>query len=98
MATTIGEALVHLTGDSSGLSRSLEAGRAQLDAAARRVGESAGQQIGTSARRGLAGTVGGIVDTLGKIGLGAIGIKAMAGAVGSLTNAFIGGNAEFETY
>ena len=84
MATTIGEALVRLQGDSSGLSRSLQTGKAQLDVAARRAGESAGRAIAEGTRRGLGGMIGGLVDQLGKIGLAAAGIKAVGSAVTSV--------------
>lgn len=98
MAVTVGEALVRLTGDSSGLSRSLAAGKSQLDAAARQMGASAGQQLASGTQRGLSGMIGGIVNTFGRIGLAAMGIRAVTGSVIGFTNALIGGNAQFEQY
>ncbi len=51
-----------------------------------------------SRAKSVTGSIGGIFDTLGKVGLGVFGVTQLVGAVGSLASGMVSGNAEFERY
>ncbi len=69
----------------------------------------AGLQKAANASTGALGTLGsavsspvralgGLVDALGRVGLAAMGIKALASSVAGLARGMVAGNAEFERY
>ncbi len=59
-----------------------------------------GQEFTTAATHtsSLTKNIGGLVDGLAKVGMGAFGIKALADTVGGFVGGLVSGNAEFERY
>lgn len=97
---SVGRALGGITAPSAAASTAL----AGIQATASTAASSANSAISglSSTLSGLAGApsraVGGIVDGLGRIGLAAAGLQAVAGTVGGFVTGLTAGNRQFETF
>jgi hypothetical protein len=93
----LGDAVVYITGDRSGLSANLAASRRETETWARQTGESVNRSLGQAITGGIGSLVGGITRGLGAIGLAKMGVDALAATARQAADAFgIGLNSELE--